>query len=81
MKDEKEFLSAEEMAAMIGIELSMFRRLISKGTIPQGSELEGGKIRKWTRSRDLPGIIWLLDVQKRIKKQTPDEEEADAAGD
>lgn len=78
MDGEKEFLTAQEMAARLGLQVTTFKRLVATGVLPHAMAITGGKLKLYKRS-EVPGMLWLLDLKAmdRLRKSTKDEEEAD----
>ncbi len=72
-----EFLSAKEMATILGLEANLFKRMVAQGDIPQGIAITGKKLKMWP-AEDVAGIAWLLKNRIRMRKSTPDEEENDS---
>lgn len=70
------YLTAKEAAVALGLEIDMFRSLVSKGILPQPYTLTA-RLKMWA-NEDLPVMEWLLRCSVRLRKSTPDEEEAAA---
>ena len=82
MNGDKELLKAEELAEILGLELSTFRTLVAKGKIPHAIDVSGKGMQRWRR-REIAGILYILEVTAtgRIRLSTPEEAERDAARD
>jgi excisionase family DNA binding protein len=79
MDSEKEFLTANEMADKLGLQVTTFKRLVATGVLPHAMPITGGKLKLYKRS-EIAGMLWLIDLRamNRLRKSTPNEIEADA---
>jgi len=72
----QKFYASKEVAAILGIEESTFKKMVTAGQLPQAIALSK-RMRMWTE-KDIEACAWLLENAHRLRKSTPDEEERDS---
>ena len=70
------FHSSKEVALQLGLEESTFKKMVASGQLPQAIQM-GKRLKMWAEE-DIGVMAWLLTNAQRLRKSTPDEEEADA---
>lgn len=76
MDQKPKYLTAKEVAVMLGLELSTFRKMVAKGALPQAYQV-GPNLRLWAKE-DVKAMEWHLRNAPRFRKSTLDEEDKDA---
>ncbi len=66
------FLTAKEVAALLGLEPYTFKAMVAKGDLPQPHTITGKRLKMWALS-DIDGMVWLIQQRNRMRKSTPDE--------
>jgi predicted DNA-binding transcriptional regulator AlpA len=71
----QKFYTSKEVASVLGLEESTFKKMVAMGQLPQAIPMSK-RIKMWTME-DINTMAWLLQHADRLRKSTADEQEND----